>query len=122
MIRATLPLLLAFAGAVQAQGLPPCLPAVDTATHVAGPMRSGATKNGAWVRWTCTTKVAPLIETTVFYVGTVPELSKVGARVQTIINAAEPLASLRTAGARFTILPLSDPSLASIVADMRAAK
>lgn len=54
-------------------------------------------------------------------VGSVPkfcgpwaEQAKVGARVQTIQKAADPLKSLQTAGTRFPMVPLSDPSMAGM--------
>lgn len=98
-----------------------CLPTIDNATHYAYALTTGASKNGAWAQWLCQNKTTQMWELN-SYVGTVPELSKVGARLQTIIKSTNPLKSLQTAGARFTILPLSDPSLALVVADMKAQK
>ena len=114
MIAATILLIIGSLHEARAQVSPPCLPGLPGTPSA---LQSGITKNGAWVRWRCYTLTTV---TTIEYVGTLPELSKVGARLQTIIKAADPLQSLRTAGSRFTMLPLTDPSLALIVADMRA--
>ena len=54
------------------------------------------------------------------YVGTVPEFAKVGGRIATIVKAADPLKSLQTLPQRITVLPITDPSLAAIVAEMNA--
>jgi hypothetical protein len=98
-----------------------CFPGVDNATHTATPARAGLTKNGGWLRWYCVPRDLAKPVEVYRYVATPAELSKWGGRLQTIAKAADPLASLRAAGTRFTILPLTDPSLAAIVADMDAA-
>lgn len=103
---------------------PKCLPWPAPAAStgwVGTPIYTGMSKNGAWAFWHCGSPDGQSAET-YEYVATVAELSKVGGRLQTIINAADPLTSLQTAYRRFTILPLNDPSLAAIVADMRAAQ
>ena len=97
---------------------PMCLPGIDNSTWLAGPVDGGVTANGAWLRWNCAEVGTGQLQTNL-YVGTVPELSKVGARVQTIIKAADPLKSLQTLPNRITVLPLTDPSLAAIVADVK---
>lgn len=111
----------------------PCLPALDGKSLTASPMYSGVSKNGAWVYWYCVTGTDTVVTTAtgvsvikapvtpVIYVGTIAELAKVGGRIATITKAADPLRSLQTAGQRFPILPLTDPSLAAVVADMKAA-
>lgn len=48
------------------------------------------------------------------FCGTLAEQAKVGARLQTIQKAADPLKSLQTAGTRFPMVPLSDPSMAGM--------
>lgn len=121
MILATVLLTAGSVMEARAQFIPPCLPAIDNNSLTASPIYSGVSKNGAWVRWYCYDD-ATLTVTKVQYVGTLAELSKVGGRVATIIKAADPLRSLQTAGNRFPILPLTDPSLAAIVADMNAVK
>lgn len=109
-----------FGTLVQAQAVSPtCLPGVPSQTYKASSFSTGASKNGAWVWWDCT-EIATLTKTRFSYVGTIPELSRVGPRVQTIMNALDPLKSLQTAGSRYTILPLEDASLALVVADMWA--
>lgn len=95
-----------------------CLPGLDNSQATASPIESGVTRNGAWARWYCTERATGRRQRNL-YVGTVPELSKVGSRVQTIIGAADPLASLQTLPRRITVLPLSDPSLAAILADVK---
>ena len=119
MLRPLIALALALTGAgATAQS---CLTNLTLNGVEGSPLYSGITRNGAWVRWYCYDYARRQIAR-VAYVGTLPELSKVGARVQTIMKAADPLKSLQTAGSRFPILPLTDPSLAAIVADMEAVK
>lgn len=108
----------------QAQTVSPtCLP---YPYGTGSPLFSGVSKNGAWAWWFCpmldpaTGLTSLTVRERFEYVGTVPEFSKIGGRLATIVNALDPLKSLQTAGSRFTILPLSDPSLAAVVADMRA--
>ena len=95
----------------------PCMPYVDTPDWIWSTPKMGVTKNGAWIQWDCWSTVASVPSRRVTYVGTVPEFSKVGGRVATIVNAANPLKSLQTLPKRITVLPLTDPSLAAIVAD-----
>lgn len=83
------------------------------------PMRGGVTLRGAWVRWHCAELGTGRVRT-VTYVGTVAEFSRIGSRLQTIVNAADPLKSLQTLPSRITVLPLTDPSLAGIVGDVNA--
>lgn len=109
------------AGAAHAQ---PCLPNTDTAEWSGGNMVVGASANGAWVTWLCLPNVfdATHQSTRVMYVGTLTQLPNVGGRVQTIIKAADPLKSLQTLPQRVTVLPLTDPSLAAVIADMKAQR
>lgn len=118
MVFATILFLVAAFHQAHAQVIPPCLPALNQSSLTASPIYSGVTKNGAWVYWFCYTATT---RTQVTYVGSTAELSKVGSRIQTILKAIDPLRSLQTAGSRFPILPLTDPSLAAVVADMEAA-
>lgn len=118
MIFATILFIAAAFHQAHAQVIPPCLPALDQTSQTASPLYSGVTKNGAWVYWFCYTATT---RTQVTYVGSTAELSKVGGRVATILKSLNPLQSLQTAGSRFPILPLTDPSLAAVVADMEAA-
>jgi hypothetical protein len=97
---------------------PPCLPYVDTPNWVWSTPKMGITKNGAWYRWTCWSTVPGIPDRTITYVGTVPEFSKIGGRVATIVKAADPLKSLQTLPQRITVLPLTDPSLSAIAADL----
>jgi hypothetical protein len=119
MIRALLALLFAapaFAG-------PLCLPTTDEKSQAASPLYAGISRNGAWVYWYCylptfSDEYPSAVQLNV-YVGTPAELDKVGARVQTMLKAPDTLESLQNAGKRFKILPLTDPSLAAVVRDMR---
>lgn len=107
-------------GAANAQVAPTCLPNIaDAASATASRPHFGASKNGAWVTWDCYGATGTVRMT---YIGTLPEIAKVGGRVATIIKAPDPLRSLQTAGQRFAILPLTDPSLAAVLADMNASK
>jgi hypothetical protein len=92
-------------------------PAQNVAWH-GTPMHGGVTTNGAYVRWACVNMTTREVRR-VTYVGTVAEFSRAGTRLQTIMRATDPLKSLQTAGTRYTILPLTDPSLAAIVADVK---
>jgi len=103
-----------------AQAWPQVLPNIDGTSLKAGPPILGASRNGVWlVYFYVHPETNKLMR--VSYVGTLPELSKVGGRLATILKSANPLLSLQTAGNRFPILPLTDPSLAAVVADMNAA-
>lgn len=112
-------LLLAFlCSTAQAQS-PSCMPYVTTPGWVVSDPQMGVSKNGAWIRWKCwSTTGQP--DRIVSYVGTVPEFAKVGGRIATIVKAADPLKSLQTLPQRITVLPITDPSLAAIVAEMNA--
>jgi hypothetical protein len=83
------------------------------------PMQSGITPNGAWVRWACV-ELSTGATRRVSYVANVSEFSKIGGRLTTIMGSADPLKSLQTLPSRVTVLPITDPSLAKIVADMNA--
>jgi hypothetical protein len=104
------------AALAHAQEVPPCLPATNDDSTTASPIYIGMSKNGVWVEWYCYSS-AGMVH--VVYVGTLAELAKAGGRVSTIIKATDPLRSLQTAGSRFTILPLTDPSLKNVLADMK---
>ncbi len=90
-----------------------CLPAVDPQSTVASTpwLRWNAT--GVCVRWNCY-KTATASAAGVTYCGTWAEQSKVGGRVNTIQKAADPLKSLQTAGARFPMVPMTDPSMSDM--------
>lgn len=103
-----------------AQAWPTALPNIDGTSLKAGPPILGASRNGVWIVWFHVDPVTNKLMR-VAYVGTPAELSKVGGRIATILKSADPLRSLQTAGSRFPILPLTDPSLALVVADMNAA-
>jgi hypothetical protein len=99
--------------------VPACLPGVQTELWAGTPLRHGISRHGAWVQWVCYSKTPPTRTQKVVYVATVPEFSKIGGRLATIVNAQDPLASLQTLHKRVTVLPLTDPSLAAIVAEVR---
>lgn len=64
------------------------------------------------------------------YCANVAEFSKIGGRLATIVNAADPLKSLQTLPKRITMTRLrcverctaDDPALAAVVAEMNAAR
>ena len=120
MVLAAILFLIAAFHQAHAQVIPPCLPALDQSSLTASTAYSGVTKNGAWVYWYCYDQTTLKI-TKVIYVGTLPEFAKVGGRMATIAKSATPLQTLQTLGNRITVLPLNDPSLAAIVADMKAS-
>lgn len=109
----------------------PCLPAKEapaTAPHIweqppqnvawiGTPMQYGLSIRGGWVRWYCAEVNGPGF-VRVTRVSTLADLPNVGGRVRTILAAADPLKSLQTAPSRINILPLSDPGLADIVAEI----
>lgn len=101
-----------------ANAAPPCMPYVDTPGWVWSTPHWGVTKHGAWIRWACWSTVPGVADRRITYVGTVPEFSKVGGRIATITKAADPLKSLQTLPQRVTVLPLTDPSLQAIVAEL----
>lgn len=121
-MRSLLFLLLLACGSSRAQVfIPPCLPNTDTAEWSGGNLVTGVSANGAWAYWLCLPNVfdATHQPTMVTYVGTLAQLNLVGGRLQTIIKAADPLKSLQTLPQRVTVLPLTDPSLAAVLADMK---
>lgn len=110
----------------------PCLPSTEatdpTAPHIwvqpaqnvawhGTPLEWGLSKNGGWVRWHCAELNGPGF-VTVTRVSTLADLPNVGGRIKTILGAADPLKSLQTAPNRIKILPITDPSLAAIVAEI----
>ena len=109
----------------------PCLPAkeappdaphiwIQPAQNVAWigtPMELGLSIKGGWVRWYCA-EVNGTGFVRVTRVSTLADLPNVGGRIRTIIAAADPLKSLQTAPSRINMLPLSDPALADIVAEL----
>lgn len=110
-------------------GPTPCLPAekstsespadwVQPAANVAwigSPRRDDVSSKGAWVRWHCA-EIGTGRLVTVTYAVTLADFPNVGGRLRTILNAADPLKSLQTLPARITVLPLSDPMFAPILA------
>lgn len=95
---------------------PACLPratppALDTPFPTSSAAHVSWNTVGVCVRWTCFDTGAV---SDVAYCGTWAEQAKVGARIQTIQKATDPLKSLQTAGTRFKIVPLSDPSMAGM--------
>lgn len=102
-----------------AQAGPNCLPNTTMGGWVGAPLEGDLTLHGGWVGWQCVLTTPTSVSTqTIAYIGALPELSKVGARLATIAKASDPLKSLQTADSRFKILPLTDPSLAAIWADV----
>ena len=110
------PLLILSSGAF-AQS-PPCMPYVDTPDWIWSTPKFSVSKNGAWVSWVCWSTVLGVRDRRITYVGTVPEFSKVGGRIATITKATDPLKSLQTLPQRITVLPLTDPSLSKIAAEL----
>lgn len=99
-------------------GSPWCLPGIENTRATGSPLEGAVTKNGAWVKWWCVELQSGRVQVNT-YVATTSELSKIGGRVQTIIKATDPLLSLQTLPKRVTVLPLTDPSLAAIMADVK---
>lgn len=90
-----------------------CLPASDAASTTASPPYVTHNAAGMCWRWYCYpagTREARLVTSC----GTWAQMHLVGARVQTIQKAADPLKSLQDAPKRFTVLPMSDPAMAAM--------
>lgn len=110
-------LLLLFAASANAQnlGTTKCLPAMDDTSLTASPAYTSWNLTGVCVRWYCYlpefTPEYPSGIQKVTYCGTWAIQNLVGGRVQTIQKAADPLKSLNDAGKRFTIVPMTDPSM-----------
>lgn len=109
--------------AATAPPAPTCLPAptIPPLGIAAGPANAGISRAGAWVWWDCldlSTGATSRYE----YVTTVTAVSTLGSRLQTILKAADPLKSVQTLPQRITMLPLTDPTLAAVLADMRATQ
>jgi hypothetical protein len=82
----------------------------------------GFSDNGVWLFWDYgLTTDKPGFVHTQLYIGTWAEQPNVSARLGAIAGAADPLKSLQTAGQRFKISPLSDPSLSAVYRDAQAA-
>ena len=122
-------LLAGLASAEPYPGPTPCLPAEKSASEspadwvqpkenvawIGSPRRDDVNSKGAWVRWHCA-EVGTGRLVTVTYVTTQADWSNVGGRLRTIVNATDPLKSLQTLPNRITMLPLSDPLFAPILA------
>jgi len=91
---------------------PACLPASTPSSLTASLHYLSFNEKGVCVRWYCFPLEGVITKTT--YCGTWAELSKVGARVQTIQKAGDPLVSLQNAGKRFPMVPLTDPSMSGM--------
>mgnify|MGYP000511678566 CR=1 FL=1 len=109
----------------------PCLPAFPSSSEspadwvqppgnaawIGSPLRIGYSRNGQWARWYCA-EVGTGQLRTITYAGTLADLGNAGNRLRTIISAADPLKSLQTLPTRITLLPLTDPRLAAVVAEI----
>ena len=107
-------LLLLFATSANAQYLvtASCLPTMDETSTTASPPYLTFNSVGVCVKWFCYGDSLAVRKVT--YCGTWAIQNLVGSRVQTIQKASDPLASLNSAGKRFTIVPLTDPSMAGM--------
>jgi hypothetical protein len=98
-----------------------CLPAADPLSTKASPPSVRWNDKGVCVKWTCYldtfTPTNQTATTTVTYCGTWAIQNLVGSRLQTIQRAADPLKSLQDAGKRFTMVPLTDPSMSGMPRD-----
>lgn len=102
--------------------VPHCIPWVDNTEWRASSLSMGVTKNGAWAAWYCYNRADPKAVQLVRKVGTPAQLKAYPAYLQAISNAKDTTAALAALQANFAAsLPLNDPSLALIVADMDAA-
>jgi len=81
----------------------------------------GFSDSGVWVFWDYATADKPAMIKTQLYIGTWAEQKNVSPRLGTIASAADPLKSLQSAGSRFKISPLNDPSLAAVYKDAQTA-
>jgi hypothetical protein len=102
-----------------------CLPGVTTDNWIGSSMVTFISKRGACIEWLCTPnpyEVGVTKSRRITYCGLPTELPKVGSRVQTIMNAADPLKSLQNAGSRFQILPLNDPRFDPLIEEFTAWK
>jgi hypothetical protein len=95
------------AGLAQAQA---CLPAGDDKSTKASPPYVTYNANGMCWRWYCYGQEIRVLTAC----GTWAQMHLVGGRVQTIQKAADPLKSMLDAPKRFTVVPLSDPSMAGM--------
>ena len=118
MRRAVLLLLLPLAAAAQTPYLvkPACIPEVKTIGQIASLPEVQWNTVGVCVRWFCGPD--PYVDNgtyqVVTYCGTWAEFSKVPGRAATIKKSTDPLKSAQTAGTRYPIVPLTDPSMAGM--------
>ena len=115
-------LLLLFPGLALSQPL--CLPVskfevpADQSLPFGSELLSTYNSFGACVKWLCYlpefSEKYPSATQKNTYCGTWSQMHLVGPRIQTIQKAADPLKSLQSAGNRFTIIPLSDPSMKNL--------
>jgi hypothetical protein len=105
-------LLLLFATSANAQYLvtASCLPTNDMTSTTTSPPYLTFNSVGVCVKWFCYGETVMKVT----YCGTWGVQHLVGGRIQTIQKASDPLASLNSAGKRFTIVPLTDPSMAGM--------
>lgn len=127
MMRAALSLILALvAGLSHAQS---ALPVAEAGAP--GARHELLTRNGACVWWYIYPQDRPT-ELAV-YCAAVTEFAKIGGRLQTIVNAADPLRSLQTLPKRIAmsridcprvglVCTTTDPALQAVVADLNVAR
>ena len=93
-----------------------CIPALATPGWAATEPQLKWNDVGICVQWDCvpsTYEVDGKYRAVTYY-GTWAEFAKVPGRVATIKKAADPLKSAQDAGKRYTIVPLTDPSMAGM--------
>jgi hypothetical protein len=95
---------------------PSCIPEVKTPGWIAGVPEVQWNTVGVCVRWFCGPD--PYVDNGTYqvvqYCGTWAEFAKVPGRIATIKKATDPLKSAQTAGSRYVIVPLTDPSMAGL--------
>ena len=90
-----------------------CIPGITTALAATDPVVKWNTV-GICASWECVDKTTATLVKAPMFCGTWAEFAKVPARIATIRGAADPLKSASDAGKRYTIVPLSDPSMAGM--------
>jgi hypothetical protein len=91
-----------------------CIPGIQKLDYLASEPVVTWNTVGICAKWSCMPTDPTKMVGTLTYCGTWTEFAKVPARIATIKKAVDPLKSASDAGKRFTIVPLTDPSMSGM--------
>jgi hypothetical protein len=91
-----------------------CIPGITTTALAPTEPEIRWNTVGICVRWECIDRTTIAVVKAPHFCGTWAEFSRVPARIATIRGATDPIKSASDAGKRYTIVPLTDPSMAGM--------